>query len=1482
MRRALLGVTAALVLGPSPAEAAMVPASVREAGAPTVRAWHSLAEAFPSLVAPVSAGGVHGRLPGERVIGYPADNVARVATARGTRLVISTRSLRTLAPDGSSKPVDLSLTRTAAGAIAPRNAPFALTIAATAAKGFAIGPGRRSQVTVTPLGVDPAAAVAQSAGALIVADSHPGVDTVLRPTGSGLATFEHIRGPEATERFAYRLELAAGQALVERDGVARVTQDGRTMLRATAPIARDAEGSPVPIQLTANGNDLLVTVRHRGGGFAYPIAADPEWDSAYDWSRQAGIGTEGWFVDPSTDVPYYNTDILTEPGPLDPRDSTGFNPNVGIRITPKNGKVFPPDAGAELAWNAPGTTRIVSVDFQDVVERNDRDRQSLRLRLAGGSGPPPTDDYFAASSTALVRDHVMLDSPGADAAQAQIVMFTPPCTAEELDQTPPLCPRFVPADHTSILKVGGASITLLDDDLPTATASGPLRDLADRWTQGTRPTAVNLDLTDAGAGIDGWHLRSTDSAGDHEIQSSPPLCDPSHNTPGQGSNICPFHTTQTGIVLDLAGLPEGQSRFRASATDYAGNTGDDGATTDAWNVYIDRTKPTIEAGGPLHDARESWVDPADVGASVRLEAHDDRSGIQRTDLTATDATGASVVNTASDACPTVGPPGQPCPNDYPNEVRLDPGTIPEGTLRFSATATDHVDLQSDPETWRVHLDRTRPIGRARGELVALADQWTNESGRVGATLDGRDALSGVTKLELLAVNDDGRHVVGSVDTCEAADRDASDGSCPHLTTKTLTVDASRLPDGRNGFEVRAHDLAGHVSRITDTWDTYIDHTPPPTPTGIAVSGNTADAANIRWNPVVDVPMGAQGVSYRYLVLDGGVPVTQWTSTPYPSAIVSGLSPGVRYTIEVNAVDEAGNVSPTGQGSGLIAFAAASAGGAAGLPFVTRYAPFIYQDVADGFYPVSFRWVPRLRNDDDKGPCVHDGERCRGPVTIPLRSTEGTGRYLEYPAPNDREKQAALIDRTLRVNGYPTNGGLGRQALARMAYYLVGGADADGTFVIQYWYFFTYNFFDVRLPPGVHVADLSKHEADWEHVAIRFSSTGRPLRITLSRHAADQYGHYGWNEVDKVGTHPQVYAAHGSHGLYRDCGRHQLYLHDGPLPAADHTCGHGGAVTSAVPESVTTRLNDLNRRWACWKGKLGNSGPRSPIRQSSIRGAAALCADAERAQTRARPRQAAGPLASAAQAPLPADPADDALSCDAYSRPPDGVYGVVAVACDQAQLTASGGSAQADPPMRWLDATTGALLGDPGPPAVVRSEDASRLQNLQLAALSDSTPAIYLARVSRDGVFSHASFAPTHLASGERLLVDAPAVGPWRLLTTTGRPIAQAAPVRREIPPQLSPSGPPAPLPRGLRIRRGAKTSVLSWRILRPATVRFHVLASRTRAAESVTALARLPARRGTRFRVTLRNAEITGKFIRVLAVRGSRSRRSAAIRVPRR
>ena len=68
----------------------------------------------------------------------------------------------------------------------------------------------------------------------------------------------------------------------------------------------------------------------------------------------------------------------------------------------------------------------------------------------------------------------------------------------------------------------------------------------------------------------------------------------------------------------------------------------------------------------------------------------------------------------------------------------------------------------------------------------------------------------------------------------------------------------------------------------------------------------------------------------------------------------------------------------------------------------------------------------------------------------------------------------------------------------------------------------------------------------------------------------------------------------------------------------------------------------------------------------------------------------------------------------------------------------------------------------------------------------------------------------------------------------------------------------------------------------PASVRFHVLAGKTRRATQLTPLARLSVSRGARFAVTLRNAQIAGRYIRVVAVRGARSRQSVTLHVTRR
>lgn len=386
------------------------------------RGWSTLQESFPGLATIPHDGSPVDR--GARVTGYLADNVAQVRGAHGSALVVSSSPLRTIDAAGRSHPVDLGLVRSA-GAIVLQNAPFELKLRDAASAGFELGPDPAHSVRIVPVHADPAASAATVAGQLFAPDTQPQTDTLSRVTTSGLETFQQLRGPAAPERFEYRVQLRPGQVLRATAEGAVVEQAHKTLLAVSAPLALDAERRPVPIALGVDGDRLVLTVRHRDGGFAYPVLADPNWVAAYDWSRRAGVGPEGWFIDPTADLDFYAPFLLTEPVAPDARNPDGSNSHVGLFITPRGGKVFPPGKQASLLWRAPGSTHIIRADFKDVVELNNRERQDIRLRLAGGPGPLATDDYFTADPVGFERALVTLVSPQQDATFAIVQMFTP-------------------------------------------------------------------------------------------------------------------------------------------------------------------------------------------------------------------------------------------------------------------------------------------------------------------------------------------------------------------------------------------------------------------------------------------------------------------------------------------------------------------------------------------------------------------------------------------------------------------------------------------------------------------------------------------------------------------------------------------------------------------------------------------------------------------------------------------------------------------------------------------------------------------------------------------------------------------------------------------------------------------------------------------------------------------------------------------------
>jgi len=862
-----------------------------------------LGQHFPGIAKPVDT--TAGVGPAARVQAFVGNRGAIVKRDGKSRYVTSTAPVR--ASDGRA--VDLSLTELPGGVLRPVVAPYYLAADLDAAVGFTLGAQGATAFGVTPLGVNEHARFTEAGDVLVAAGTHTDTDTVMRPTPAGLSSFEVLHSEDAPVEFRYALELKPGQSAVQDGDTVLVRSGERPEAVITAPAAMDADGRPVAIDLALEGTELVMGVDHRDHGFAYPVLADPEFDTSYDWDN-ATTGNEGWFVDTETDAGFYDVSIFEMPDP-------------GIRIRPKTGKVFPEGALGSMLWQAPGTARISSVTFANVFRQNDSARQAARLQLSAG-GTYINNDW-ATTGPGLAGDVTLEDADPDDPSSrwAAVKLFTPPCQPMENN-----CPRFIPNGNLSVIKVGSVAITLVDHEPPTTEATGPLRDLADQWTQGNAAASVDLVAKDSGLGVKSWEFSITDSEGTHALNGGAPNCDNTHHTPGQGSNICPAEVAQPGVNVDLAQLgQEGAQKFRLSATDLVDQTSDDGGTSSEWTTYIDRTQPTVDTTGPLAEAANTWITPQAMDARVRLEADDEVSGVKSTRLRVADTDGKQLADETTNTCTPQGPVAQPCPNAYDHELKLDPDTLPEGKLAFTATATDFVGLASLEKQWSAFLDRTPPIGRASGDLVALTDQWTKESGNVSLTVNGRDRLSGVNKIALQVKNADGYQTLAETQTCnKPEDKDPQDGSCPHLTSKELAVDTAALPDGKNQFLIAAWDLAGHRSRDTDTWDTYIDHTPPPTPTGLKITNNGTSTAIVTWDPVQDLPEGAPGVTYEYAVVTEGQQFVTWTSTPYPAALITLPSPGAVKIVKVRAIDKVGQPSgPVQRKLGHAAFRQPSSG-----------------------------------------------------------------------------------------------------------------------------------------------------------------------------------------------------------------------------------------------------------------------------------------------------------------------------------------------------------------------------------------------------------------------------------------------------------------------------------------------------------------------------------------------------------------------------
>jgi hypothetical protein len=1431
------------------------------AGQSPTEAARTLMEHFPGLAAAPVAPTATARPSGSATVeAYLGAATARVRAADGSRaVVVSSTPLRVRDDDGQLRPTDLSLASSAAGGWSPANAPFLLQLAADAGGGFRLGADGAHALGVVPLDVASAAPALLLSGQSFAANAWTDTDVVLRPTLTGVEALYQLRSLDAPEQLRHRLNLQAGQRAEIAGGRLIVEQDGIETVSMLPPAATDAAGDPIPVTFGLDGDVVTLDVAHRAATTKYPVLVDPDWSSNYDYGDDPGVGLEGWHVEQSTDPggPWYQLFVNADPDPTaDPTRET-----AGLIVRPVGGKTYPVGVFGQLVWEAPGTTRIREARWRHVTALNDAERQTLRLALYGDGVTVPQVFDHSDTGTGFVDESITQTDPSASERFAIIRMFTPPCDVGESN-----CPRVVASNTNTIGKVGSVDLTLVDDDQPAVGASGALRDLAGRWTPGDEPAAgVTLNATDGGSGVDAYQLTDADRNGTHLVINPVSACDPTHNTAGQDSQICPFSSSFTGSV-DLRGLPEGKHTFTARGTDFAGNASDAAATV--WSTFIDRTAPAIAASGTLYDARDSWTRP-DGSAALHLTGTDDRAGVRRLDLHVYDATGAEVYSDSDDTCTPRGADDAPCPTRRSTDYTIDLRRLPEGDLRFVATSTDEAGNVAAPLTWTIHLDRTPPAARATGPLVDLQGDWTNTGGQVSVTLAGKDAGSGLARLALFAVNADGREEIATRDVCGADDR-AADGSCPHTATVTFSVDVSALPDGRSRFVAEATDLSGQTSVDGQDWNTYLDHTPPEAPGGLRVVDKSSDSVDVSWDRAPDSPDGSGDVSYEYMVMADGSPVLQWTSTTNTLAKVGGLPPGVTVQVLVRAIDAAKNRSvPRSVSTDTpTAVAATVNAGTARERLVKRFQPHVVVDGDEGFSPISFNWVIK------SGATLCFVSVCSNRARFPLAPGDGGNERLDYPADDNEPDQFHSIEATMAAEATNQHG-------SPQIYSFVADPDADGTYVVQYWFFYMFNYYD-KDPDSrcEHCGGLGHdlHEGDWEHVDIRFTAHDQPLRVRLSSHSYSSA--YDWDDsrLHHDGTHVGVYIARGDHANYPGCGAYRIRL-PGAVDAIlgksyDHTCNSPSFVLDETVTAADLGSRTLVDRFACWQGKMGGqvpgggpaaqgwgTSPGAPLRQSEARGADASCQG-----TRARSSLRASFTADARAAALltTAQP-DPTRRCEGWEQPDGRLDSAVLVACDQHQLDryyAADLDARTAP-LTVRDAS-GRPIGTAGPPAVAALTGAGALDGLTVAAREASRLRVFAARQSATGRLEQAVFTDVALARAGRLHLHAPGTGRWTLTDDAGAIVAASAPRTSSATPTVA----QAPRPRAVVARRVGGRLVVSWRLGSAVRAVRYAIESTSSTGRSVRELAVRRGTRRSRYRVVM-NAGRTARYVRVVAYRGS-------------
>lgn len=287
--------------------------------------------------------------------------------------------LRAEGDDGRKHAVDLSL-QAEEGGFEPVNAAADVRLPIELSHGVTVG-----QVGVVPEGSSTGVPVSEGGNDWVFyGNAQIDTDVVVTPVARGAEVFWQLRSPRAAEELSLDLQLPAGAVVEETDtGSAVVILDGKEMIRVTPPVAVDAEGQDVPVEMVVEPERLVISVKHRGTDVAYPLMVDPViedyWLSTGSWIDQSDAALnrlDHWFpVHGGEPYGYYIQRLhCYAPVSCDGAiNSPGYDYNKpdGLHIyVQHNPEWYVAGSYAEWVYAAPGdTTRVEEVGMYGFYHR---------------------------------------------------------------------------------------------------------------------------------------------------------------------------------------------------------------------------------------------------------------------------------------------------------------------------------------------------------------------------------------------------------------------------------------------------------------------------------------------------------------------------------------------------------------------------------------------------------------------------------------------------------------------------------------------------------------------------------------------------------------------------------------------------------------------------------------------------------------------------------------------------------------------------------------------------------------------------------------------------------------------------------------------------------------------------------------------------------------------------------------------------------